>query len=146
MIIKLEGRKYDFFKVSAILAISLILFAGCNPKKEVILNESLCVETKDGCDQIIKQRTKLPTSFTETYSNMEENQSDIEITLYQGEDKNLEGNRKIGTFNFPITPSPNAGESRVQITVTIDESKRLTLIAKDLETGRQEEIVVGIVN
>lgn len=143
---KLKSESASFYIISGILVVFLLLGAGCNFQKEVILNESLCVETQDGCDQIIKRETKLPTSFSSTYSNIEENQPDIQITLFQGEDLKIEGNRQIGTFNFPITPSPIAGESRIQITVAIDESKKLTLIAKDLETGRQEEISAGIVN
>ncbi len=143
---KLKTESAGFYITGSILAIFLLLCVGCNFQKEVILNESLCVETEDDCHQIIKRGTKLPASFSDTYSTIEERQPDIQITLFQGEDLKIQGNRQIGTFNFPITQSPIAGESRIQITVTIEESKKLTLVAKDLDTGRQEEIAAGIVN
>ena len=77
---------------------------------------------------------------------MEAEQDSISITLYQGENSKEEFNRLIGTFQLPIKKAVGVDEAQIQATFIIDQMKKLTIVVKDLETGRQDEILAGIVN
>jgi len=143
---KLKLKKTFIFIFSSISVISLALLFGCGKADEERLNESICVLTKDECTRIFSRGAKLPASFSDTFSNSEPEQKSVQITLYQGEDSRAESNRLIGRFEMPIKQVRQAGEARIQVTIVIDQSKKLTIVAKDSESGEQKEILGGIVN
>lgn len=141
---KIRTKEIHSYLVFNLLLTSVFLLVGCNRAEEKQLSESICLETSEGCTRIISRGTKLPTSVSEEYSNHEPGQDQIGILLYGGEDSKPESNRFIGEFNIPIRPTANAGEARVQVTILIDAAKKISIVAKDLESGRQDEFLAGL--
>lgn len=140
-------KKY-FCRPNTLLIFFLLIFIfGCNKTENLTLNESICVESiNEKCSQMIKKGAKLPTSFSSEYTNSEDNQDELSLSIYQGESKKIDSNRLVGVFRFPLTQPNKSGEEKVQITIVIDASKQFTLIIEDLKTGKQKEIFGGIVN
>lgn len=136
--------KKNRLHLACILLINFaLLLGGCSSANEKQLTESICIETSEGCTRVISKGAILPTSYSEEYSNHEADQDQIGIMLYGGEDSKTESNRLIGEFHIPIRPPANAGDARVQVTILIDASKKISIIAKDLDSGRQDEFMAG---
>ena len=155
---KNNTHKTIFHLLKLMVIISLTLFVGCNNKEKQQLDESekivesqqlaesICLVTSEGCSRIISQGVKLPTSFSETMTNDEDNQEQLAIELYQGENAKSELNRRLGEVDIPIKKTGKAGKIHIQVTIMIDQSKKISLVVKDFESGYQDEFLVGVVN
>src|SRR5439155_20185865 len=69
---------------------------------------SLGIETLGGAvDKIIHRNSTVPTREKQRYSTNFDNQTSIEINIYQGERELTKDNRKLGTFKLSgIPPMP----------------------------------------
>ena len=98
----------------------------------------------DEMDVIIKRNTVIPIK-KKIYSTVKNNQTTVEIRIYEGEDKNVKKNRLIGKFCLNNLPKLNAGEARVEVIFFIDENNILNVSAKDVsnELNKNEIVIVN---
>jgi len=104
---------------------------------------SLGVETLGGVmTKIIGRNSTIPTQKKEIFSTASNNQSSIEIHVLQGEQTEARHNRTLGQLHFEgITPAPH-GVPRIEVTFDIDANDILSVLAKDMATGKSQKITL----
>lgn len=110
-----------------------------NQVAAVVLAQSLRIETvNDLASVLIPRWTAIPASFSETFSTGTDNQSAVSVHILQGDDDRVGHNRSVGRFTFDgIPPAPRAGP-RIQFTFEIALDGRLTVHARNLDTGKEQ--------
>ena len=105
---------------------------------------SLGVETMGGImTKMIDRNTTIPTRKTEVYSTAEDGQPSVLIQVYQGEREFARDNKLLGTFELSgIAPAPR-GVPQIEVTFDIDANGIVNVSAKDLGTGKQQQITIS---
>ncbi|MBN1796847.1 MAG: Hsp70 family protein [Sedimentisphaerales bacterium] len=88
---------------------------------------------------ILKKNTPLPCEQTQTFYTMTEGQTELEITITQGEDSQPEFVNKIATHKFELPPCRHA-KCPIKVTYKYDVNQRMQCKFHDLESGRILEI------
>ncbi|MFH1416931.1 MAG: molecular chaperone DnaK, partial [Planctomycetota bacterium] len=102
---------------------------------------SLGVETLGGVKTtMIPRNTTIPTSKKETYSTASDNQPEVTIHVLQGERQMAKDNRTLGNFNLTGLPPAPRGVPQIEVTFDIDANGILSVSAKDLGTGKEQNI------
>jgi hypothetical protein len=89
---------------------------------------------------ILSKGTKLPAEAVRSFSTATDNQAEVEIQLFFGENQYTVDNLKLGSFIFQgIVPAPR-GVPRIDILVRVDEQRWLSVHATEVFTGRVERL------
>ena len=115
--------------------------------KDVLLLDvtplSLGIETKGGvATKLIERNTTIPTKKSETFSTADDNQSQVEIHVLQGEREMAAHNRTLGRFNLVGIPPAPRGVPQIEVTFDIDANGIVNVSAKDLGTGNEQRIEI----
>ena len=104
---------------------------------------SLGVETGGGVfHKLIPRNTTVPTRAKEIFTTSVDNQSFVPIHVLQGEREMAEDNKSLAKFELaPILPAPR-GVPEIEVTFDIDADGVVNVSAKDLGTGREQNIRV----
>jgi molecular chaperone DnaK len=101
------------------------------------LRYSLGIETKGGrFTRLIRKRTPLPISVTETFTTAEPNMSSITIKPFQGENSRTARNKGLGVFEVTEIPPGDRGEPHIEVTFHVDAGGAFSMTARDARTGR----------
>ena len=104
---------------------------------------TLGIETLGGVSTALIQRnTTVPTRKTETFSTASDNQTSVEIHVLQGERAMARDNRTLGKFQLVGIPPAPRGIPQVEVTFDIDANGILHVTAKDLGTGKTQDITI----
>ncbi len=90
---------------------------------------------------IIERNTPIPVSRAEVLETIEDNQTCIQLEIYQGESRKVENNIRIGELSCSIPPAP-AGKQMIDVRFTYDINGLLEVEAVALETGIKHKIVI----
>ncbi len=105
---------------------------------------SLGVETLGGVmTKMIPRNTTIPTRKTEVYSTAADNQTSVEIHVLQGEREMAKDNKTLGRFQLNGIPPARRGVPQIQVTFDIDANGIVNVSAKDLGTGKQQQITIS---
>jgi molecular chaperone DnaK len=91
---------------------------------------------------MIQRNTTIPTRKTETFSTAADNQSSVEVHVLQGERPMAAQNRTLGKFQLAGIPPAPRGLPKIEVTFDIDANGILNVTAKDLATGRDQNITI----
>ncbi|NNL65436.1 MAG: molecular chaperone DnaK, partial [Myxococcales bacterium] len=104
---------------------------------------SLGVETQGGVfTKIIEKNTTIPTRQSQVFSTTEDNQSVVRVHVLQGEREMAADNKTLGRFELVGVPPAPRGVPQIEVTFDIDTDGVVQVSAKDLGTGRSQEIRV----
>ena len=105
---------------------------------------SLGVETMGGVmTKMIDRNTTIPTRKTEVYSTAADNQTSVEIHVLQGERQMAKDNKTLGRFQLSGIPAARRGVPQIEVTLDIDANGIVNVSAKDLGTGKQQQITIS---
>ena len=105
---------------------------------------SLGIETMGGVmTKMIERNTTIPTRKTEIYSTAADNQTSVEVHVLQGEREMAAGNKTLGRFQLTGIPAARRGVPQIEVTFDIDANGIVNVSAKDLGTGKQQQITIS---
>ncbi|AHY45940.1 chaperone protein DnaK [Rubrobacter radiotolerans] len=132
-----------------VVAIGAAIQAGvlAGEVKDVLLLDvtplSLGIETKGGVmTKLIERNTTIPTRKAETFTTADDNQSSVEIKVYQGEREIAAYNKLIGNFQLVGIPPAPRGVPQIEVSFDIDANGIVNVGAKDLGTGKEQRITI----
>ncbi len=104
---------------------------------------SLGIETAGGiCTKMIERNTTIPANKKETFSTYSDNQEAVDIVVLQGEREFAKDNKQLGVFRLDgIAPAPR-GIPKIEVTFDIDANGIVHVSAKDLGTGKEQDITI----
>lgn len=113
--------------------------------KDVVLLDvtplSLGIETLGGVfTRLIERNTTIPTKKSEIFSTAQDNQTTVEVHVLQGEREMALDNKSIGRFHLDGLPPAPRGMPQIEVTFDIDANGILNVSAKDMATGKQQQI------
>lgn len=104
---------------------------------------SLSIETVGGvATRLIERNTTIPTRQSKIFSTAANFQTSVDIKVLQGERQFAKDNKLLGNFRLSGIKAAMAGVPQIEVTFDIDANGIVQVSAKDLGTGRQQQITV----
>lgn len=104
---------------------------------------SLSIETIGGvATHLVEKNTTLPTKFSKVFSTAAPYQRTVDIHVLQGERPMAKDNKTIGKFRLKGIKRAPAGVPQIEVTFDIDTNGILKVSARDLDTGKEQSIVI----
>ena len=91
-------------------------------------------------DTIIPRNSKIPSKAGRQYTTSVDGQSQLKVSVYQGERDLVEDNRKLGEFILKNIPAMPAGLPKIDIQFFIDADGILKVEATELRSGVKQQI------
>ncbi|MDC3181080.1 molecular chaperone DnaK [Gammaproteobacteria bacterium] len=115
--------------------------------KDVLLLDvtplSLGIETMGGVmTPLIEKNTTIPTRKSQVFSTAADNQTEVTITVLQGERKVASHNKQLGQFNLTNVPPAPRGVPKIEVAFDIDANGILHVTAKDQATNKDQSISI----
>ena len=104
---------------------------------------SLGIETMGGVStKVIERNTTIPTKKSQIFSTAADGQTSVEVHVLQGEREFAKDNKALGVFHLDgIAPAPR-GIPQIEVTFDIDANGIVHVSAKDLGTGKENQITI----
>ena len=104
---------------------------------------SLSIETMGGvATKLIERNTTIPTKKSQIFSTAADNQSAVDINVLQGERQFAKDNKSLGQFRLDGIPPARRGVPQIEVTFDIDANGIVNVSAKDLGTGKEQNITI----
>ncbi|MGH2690996.1 MAG: molecular chaperone DnaK [Actinomycetota bacterium] len=150
---KLTGGKDPHKGVNPdeVVAIGAAIQAGVlkGDVKDILLLDvtplSLGIETKGGIfTKLIERNTTIPTKKSEIFTTADDNQTQVEVHVLQGEAETVysPGVRSLGRFHLVgLAPAPR-GMPQIEVAFDIDANGIVNVSAKDQATGKEQAMQI----
>lgn len=121
--------------------------AGDSNLNEILLMDvtplSLSIETVGGIATVlIPRNTTIPTRHSQVFSTAANFQTSVEIKVLQGERQFARDNKLLGRFRLNGIRRAMAGVPQIEVTFDIDANGIVNVSAKDLGTGKHQQITI----
>jgi len=104
---------------------------------------SLGIETMGNVfSKLIDRNSALPITKSQVFTTAAHFQSTVEVHVLQGESEMANRNRTLGKFRLEGIKRARRGVPQIEVTFSIDTNGIVNVSAKDLDTGRQQQIVI----
>jgi len=108
-----------------------------------VISLALGIETLGGTfSKIITGNTTVPAEESETFTTNVDNQTSIDVNIYQGERELIKHCRALGQFKLRGIPPMKSGYPLVQVQFRVDANGILTVSADEKRSGKKAEIEV----
>ena len=105
------------------------------------LNIGVMEGKKDILNVILKRNSYIPCRNKKIYNPRKDYQSSVKIIIYEGNNKYAKHNTLLGEFTLDIIPKKTY-ESRIEISLAIDEHLILHVSAEQLYEGKSKEVSI----
>ncbi|HUG74514.1 MAG TPA: molecular chaperone DnaK [Acidimicrobiia bacterium] len=104
---------------------------------------TLGIETMGGVfTKMIERNTTIPTRRSEVFTTAADGQPEVEVHVLQGESEMADRNSSLGKFNLTGIPAAPRGVPQIEVTFDIDANGIVSVSAKDLGTGKTQQITI----
>lgn len=104
---------------------------------------SLGIETMGGVfTKLVERNTTIPTRKAEVFSTADDNQTAVDIYVFQGERPMARDNKLLGNFRLDGIPPAARGNPKVEVTFDIDANGIMNVTARDQMTGKEQKITI----
>ena len=104
---------------------------------------SLGIETMGGINtKIIDRNTTIPVKKSQIFSTAVDNQPSVEVHVLQGERDFAKDNKTLGVFHLDGIMPARRGVPQIEVTFDIDANGIVKVSAKDLGTGKEQNITI----
>ena len=86
--------------------------------------------------------TPIPTRKSNIFTTSHDNQTGVDLNIYQGEREKTEDCRHLGSFKLTGIPPMPAGLPRIAVTFLVDADGVLNVLAKEQRTGAEASVQV----
>ena len=133
--------------VSIGAAIQASVLSGSS-KKDVFLSDviplSLGIETQGGVmNSMIRRNTQIPTEYKEIFTTAEDNQTSVDVKVYQGERPQTKNNHFLGEFKLDDIPATRRGVPKIEVVFEVDADGIVKVKAIDEATGNEKTMVLS---
>ncbi len=122
------------------------LVAGSSAAEIILMDVtplSLSIETMGGIStKLIERNTTIPTRYSKVFTTASNFQTSVDIKVLQGERQFAKDNKLLGRFQLRGIKAAPAGVPQIEVTFDIDANGIVQVSAKDLGTGRHQEITI----
>src|SRR6202161_1878909 len=147
---KLTGKELNqSVNPDEVVAVGAAIQAGvlAGEVRDVVLLDvtplSLGLETLGGVNtKLIERNTTIPTRKTQAFTTAEDGQTSVDIRILQGEREMANDNKELGRFRLEGIPAAPRGVPQIEGTFNIDVNGIVTVSAKDLGTGKEQQIQI----
>ncbi len=104
---------------------------------------SLGIETMGGIStKVIDRNTTIPAKKSQIFSTAADGQTSVEVHVLQGEREFARDNKTLGVFHLDGIASAPRGVPQIEVTFDIDANGIVHVSAKDLGTGKENNITI----
>ncbi|WP_338738043.1 molecular chaperone DnaK [Haloplanus salilacus] len=104
---------------------------------------SLGIEVKGGLfERLIEKNTTIPTEESKIFTTAADNQTMVQVRVFQGEREIAEENELLGEFQLTGIPPAPAGTPQIEVGFEIDENGIVNVEAEDKGSGNAESITI----
>ncbi|MFB6073057.1 MAG: molecular chaperone DnaK [Halobacterium sp.] len=104
---------------------------------------SLGIEVKGGLfERLIEKNTAIPTTASKVFTTAADNQTSVQIRVFQGEREIAEENEFLGDFHLTGIPPAPAGTPEIEVSFEIDADGIVNVEAEDKGSGNAESITI----
>ena len=104
---------------------------------------SLGIETMGGVStKVIDRNTTIPAKKSQIFSTAADGQTSVEVHVLQGEREFAKDNKTLGVFHLDGIAAAPRGVPQIEVTFDIDANGIVHVSAKDLGTGKENNITI----
>lgn len=128
-------------------AIQASVLSGTSNKLVFLLDVtplSLGIETMGGVmNAMIRRNTQVPTEFRETFTTAEDNQTAVDVKVFQGERPQTKHNHYLGEFKLDNIPPVRRGTPKIEVVFSVDADGIVTVKAIDEATNNEKVMILS---
>eukprot|EP00703_Trepomonas_sp_PC1_P003780 JAP92826.1 Heat shock protein 70 [Trepomonas sp. PC1] len=132
--------------VAAGAAVQAAALSGDNEHEILLIDVTpltLGIETVGGVmTALIDRNTYIPVKKSKTFSTVQDGQTQVNITVYEGERAMVKDNNLLGSFMLEGIPSAPRGQPQIEVTFELDANGILTVSAIEKGSGQENEITI----
>ena len=119
-----------------------------NSKHEIFLLDvtplSLGIETQGGVMNVmIKRNSQVPSEYREIFTTAEDNQTSVDVKVFQGERPQTKYNHSLGQFSLTDIPKARRGVPKIEVIFDVDADGIVKVAAIDEATKNEKNMILS---